>query len=63
MSALAEVFFKAGCKVILAGRNLAQLNDVMEGLKTRHSKSPSDLAILTVDLCDLQSLEDGRNWI
>ncbi|XP_052790976.1 dehydrogenase/reductase SDR family member 7B-like [Mya arenaria] len=55
--ALAEVFFKAGCKVILAGRNLAQLNDVMEGLKTRHSKSPSDLAILTVDLCDLQSLE------
>ncbi|KAH3871472.1 dehydrogenase/reductase SDR family member 7B-like [Dreissena polymorpha] len=52
--ACATVFYSAGCKVILAGRNLSELQKVKEELQ--RLKSSGDLGILQVDLSDLESL-------
>ncbi|XP_060580242.1 dehydrogenase/reductase SDR family member 7B-like [Ruditapes philippinarum] len=55
--ACAEVFFKHGCKVILAGRNVQQLQEVKSSLADQLPKHKSHLAVLQVDLADVSSLE------
>ncbi|XP_045213601.2 dehydrogenase/reductase SDR family member 7B-like [Mercenaria mercenaria] len=53
--ACAEVFFKHGCKVILAGRNIEQLQQVKSDLGD--TKDKHRLAVLQLDLADLPSIE------
>ncbi|CAI9723649.1 Hypothetical predicted protein [Octopus vulgaris] len=55
--ACAEIFYKAGCRVILAGRNSERLEKVkteLVGLK--EGCSDYKPAILQIDLCDLASI-------
>lgn len=55
--ALAHVFYKAGCKVVLAARRESELNRVRSELLEQHTTVPTHPpVILPLDLSDLNSL-------
>lgn len=53
--ACAKVFHSAGCKVILAGRNLEELRKVQKDLQ-RSQDGKGESAVLQLDLSDLHSM-------
>lgn len=55
--ACASVFCQHGSKVILAGRNVEQLEQVKSELISRHPQAEGGLGVLQMDLLDLQSLQ------
>lgn len=54
--ACSKVFYKAGCKVILSGRNLQQLTEVKTELLESEQKK-GEVGVLQLDLSDLNTIK------
>lgn len=59
-AALAISLAEAGCKVILCGRNPAQLTDTASAIQNMGCESP---VCITTDLADMQSMQDAVDTI